>query len=116
MTICPKHWELLRDAIAVRGLSQFVAMSGAEAAKQLVDEVQGTTSQDVPYDPLMKAFTMICTNGLKCGGLYLMGADLCVLSELEAKTPAKAEEWITPCTDGILEDFKNHGWIKVQIQ
>jgi hypothetical protein len=111
MKMCQPHWEQLRKAIDERGLSGFINKSGEAATVEITSQIHGTEDKDRPYDPLLAANFAIWSNALKCGGLYLMSGGYCPLCELEAHSPAKAEDWINPCTDSIQNEFMAKGWI-----
>lgn len=110
MQFCPKHWEDLKTEIIMVGLGRFIFKNGEQAAKHIEEQLKGLVDPKDPYDPLMSAHWAIMGNALRCGGLYMMSGDFCPLCELEAHSPAKAEEWITPCCQEILQDFKKNGW------
>lgn len=112
MKMCQPHWDQIREAIRVRGLSHLGASSGIEALERLNDELAGRATPDT-YDPLMDANNMIWSKALEFGGLYLMGqkddgSQYCPLCEVDIHTPARedgrpeAQHWIEGCTDTIL--------------
>jgi hypothetical protein len=116
MKLCQSHWSELKAAIEVRGLMPFVAKNGKEVVKEMINQIKIGEDYDKikPYDPLMSANMAIWEQGIKCGGLYLMQGELCPLCELEKNSTAKASDWINPCCDEILEDFKSKGWLSLQ--
>lgn len=76
--MCKEHWSELRERIAERGLNSFVATSGEEAARRMVEG---------GFDPLMGAHNRILENCLRIGGLGVMfasdgGQDVCMLCRL----------------------------------
>lgn len=120
MKICGTHWTELRAAIHMRGLSPFISEDGSTAfisqggaaAAEAIKEHANRADPTKPYDPMMSANFTIWSQALECGGAYLvMDAELCPLCELEAKTPAKASDWINPCCDALLKDFRKQGWL-----
>lgn len=113
MKMCDKHWQELRAAIELRGLSHLVAGTGLEAAENLKKEFQG---EETTYDPLMAATMGIYAAALENGGLYLMhlkedGTEYCPLCEFESHSDEKAEAWINPCTDAIRKSCVAQGLV-----
>lgn len=112
MNICKDHWDKLREAIDLRGLSRFVAGSGEKAAAQLDDN---------SYDPLMAANFAIWNNALKAFGLSMMQehspCPLCIMDEhavecQDAECPRDSGmDWIIFAADGQLELAKQKGLI-----
>ena len=80
MRFCQPHWDALRAAIEVRGLTVLVSENGEEAAAKLAGALQEGPSID-NFDPLMNAQWLIATNAMqhisRAGGnpLYLMMSD-----------------------------------------
>lgn len=64
MRFCQTHWDKLRDAIKKRGVIEFVAIDGVEAAKQMQSEIQGERKTKQNFDPLMAAHWMIVNNAM----------------------------------------------------
>lgn len=106
--MCQPHYEQLKQAIRDRGLWPLVAQSPEAASANIEAQVNG--DQDPKnYDPLLNATMMIYHQGVKQGGLYMMTGDYCPLCELEAHTTwGKAAEWISGCTDAVLEYCRTH--------
>jgi len=71
--ICGAHWNDLKKAIDMKGLSSFVSPDGHAALDEMLKEREA--DEDYPYDPLLAANNMICNAALKAGGLYLMGVN-----------------------------------------
>lgn len=109
--MCAAHWSELREAIEVRALSPFVNQSGEAAATEIVSGASGTRDKSRPYDPLLSANMSIWAHAVHCGGLYLLHGELCPLCEMEQNTIGKAADWINPCCDEILADFRTKGWL-----
>jgi len=110
MRMCTEHWEQCQQAIKDRGLWHLVAESGDEAAKLLIAQVEGSaTKRD--YDPLMDLNTMINSNAIQCGGLYLLSGDYCPLCEAIKHTENDEidEEWINGASDAILQYCEENG-------
>lgn len=81
MKICKDHWQMMRDAVEERGLSNLVAKSGEAAidneVRQLEEHQQtGEVSEETlkeTFDPLISMNWHWCNNALRNGGLYIMG-------------------------------------------
>ncbi len=70
MRICKEHWQMMRDAVAVRGMDALVAADGEEAMQSVVIELRGGKAK---FDPLMSLNWHFTGEAMRCGGLYLMG-------------------------------------------
>jgi len=68
MKFCMNHWSKLREAIKVRGLSEFVAIDGKEAATQMMEELKGAAKTRKNFDPLMAAHWAIANNAMEVLG------------------------------------------------
>lgn len=115
MRMCQPHWERLRDAIRERGMYEFVASSGKEAASEMVAQLDGTEDPETPFDPLMSAHWGITNQVLDRAGLYVMfpkedGSERCPLCEV-AEHGGKPDEWINGESDAILQHFREKGWL-----
>lgn len=64
MQFCQNHWDLLKKAIAARGLNDLVSASGQEALKRSVDQLEGVPDTKENFDPLMGAHNMILNNAM----------------------------------------------------
>jgi hypothetical protein len=111
MQFCAKHWVDLRTAIEDRGLLQFVNKDAISASKEVSAAFKKERDEKQPYDPLLSANFAIWTNALRAGGLYMMKDEYCPCCELEKNTTLKAADWINPCCDYILADFRRKGWV-----
>lgn len=113
MKICQPHWDALKTAIDIRGLSHLVAKSAKDAVERLKDEVAGVETDDT-FDPLMAAHTAITCRALKCGGLYLMTGDFCPLCEAEKHggEPGLAQKWIDSCSDFMRKECAEKGLLQ----
>lgn len=85
--MCADHWSKLKAEVERRGLSQFIARDGAEAAKRMVGENETAAKN---FDPLMGAHNMIVSRALDILGLDLLcangdGTEKCPLCELQAR-------------------------------
>lgn len=107
MKICETHWSALKQAIDDRGLSGLVSKDGHVAVEKAEGQLQGDVSRDT-FDPLMNANFAIWSNGLRAGGLYLMGqkddgTHYCPICESEAHGGQPADWWINSAADEQLE-------------
>lgn len=73
MKFCQPHWDRLRAAIDVRGLSHLVAKDGADCAGRLQRELREGKPIVDEYDPLMSCHWMIFNEALRQGGMGLLG-------------------------------------------
>lgn len=62
MKFCTAHWDALRKAINVRGLSDFVSADGKEAINREVGSLQGKKVTRANFDPLMSAHWTLVRN------------------------------------------------------
>jgi hypothetical protein len=124
MHICALHWDKLRAAIKERGIDHLVARSGKEVIDAAVEELQGG---DPSFDPLMSCNYMIWNQGLKMGGLYLMGqksdgSEYCPICEAlvhMAPPPGMTKEqqersWIDGPADMALDECRKRGLVPVK--
>lgn len=122
MQFCQPHWDSLKGAIDERGISRFIAPDGAAAGKEAAAQIEGTTDPKVAPDPLMQAHWMITGRVLDIVGLGLMNNECCPicaideghcpLCEVEHGAGAgSALAWIHGCTDDILAEFQEKGWV-----
>lgn len=78
MRLCQPHWDSLREALDVRGLTGLVAENGEEAAVKTRRQLEGEDTID-SYEPLIEATMAIGSNVMdiisSAGGdsLYLLG-------------------------------------------
>lgn len=116
MKFCQPHWEELRAAIQTRGLNHLVARSGEEATQRLRDELEGTADNKT-FDPLMAAHNQITARALEAGGIELLSSGDCPLCFIELGVKngtgqdGAATNWISGCTDSILEYCTTAGLI-----
>lgn len=76
MKMCAEHWKLCREAIALRGLEALVSRDGAELVERLEQQLRsGDPAAPGSFDPLMSLNWHFMNEALRCGGLYVMGAD-----------------------------------------
>lgn len=121
MKICQPHWNKLRAAIKDRGIDHLGAKSGKEAVEDALTELRGG-EQD--FDPAMACNNMIWSQGLKMGGLYLMGtkddgSEYCPICEALDKMsppPGSTREdcerwWIDGPADAALEECRRRGLV-----
>lgn len=109
MKPCQNHWDALRLAIDKRGLSQFVAKSGQEVARKMVDE---EADKKANFEPLMGAFMNIVQNAVRIGGMYLLADDFCPICESEKNGGPPADWWIDNAADNELQRAVELGLIK----
>ena len=76
MKFCEPHWSALRAAIDTRGLSQFIAKGGAEAARRMEAEIKGATTGST-FEPLMSAHWRIVQVLTEIGGAEVLIQDGC---------------------------------------
>lgn len=117
MKICPDHWAIMRQAIETRGLMGLVAKDGAQAADNMVTELKGG---EPPFDPLMSLNMHFWNEGLRCGGLYMMGQDehgneICPVCEfVKHAKDFDAQKSIDGIADQIRAYCVEKGWVHVQ--
>lgn len=117
MQFCKEHWAALRAAIDERGLASLVAKSAQDAHASAVRQLDGSDDPKGDFDPLMNAHWAIFSNGLRCGGLYLMGHDdngdeycpLCELKKNITERPNPDVEWIRLAADEQLDNARELG-------
>lgn len=124
MKMCAEHWQKLRAAIEVRGLSHLVARSGAEAVQNTVLELEGREAEAY-FDPLMAVHNMIWSACLSALGLGLMMVDeqgnhLCPLCTILPDYPpipeghrykSKESYFIDGPADAVLELARAKGLV-----
>lgn len=114
MKFCPPHWEKLRAAIELRGLTPFCATTDSELQRRMGagPEVAPTSA----FEPLMGAHNAILTNTLRIGGMELFGptangenggewCPICFLKTCpcgDPECPPKFEAWIDRAADDML--------------
>lgn len=64
MKFCINHWTALREAIKVRGMSEFVALDGAQALDMAKQEMAGVPKTRKNFDPLMASHWAIANNAM----------------------------------------------------
>jgi hypothetical protein len=115
LKICEEHWNKLRAAIELRGLSRFVA-GGAQKAVNLL---ASSASFGDTFDPLMAANFAIWNNALEAFGLNMMVEDapcpLCLMDKHAAECTEpdckknSGLDWIEFAADGQLEVARQKG-------
>lgn len=124
MKACQRHWDMLREAIRVRGLEDLVAKDGEQAIKNVVSELEGTANARSTFDPLMAAYFMIVNNSLAyCGPVLMMpnedGSQKCPICFIQQEHDKvclepqceKFETWIERSADGALDAAKKLGLV-----
>lgn len=111
MNFCLSHWEELKDAIAERGLMQFVADSGPALVEHVVRDIKGENTV-IDFDPLLGSSICVHRLAANVGGIAaLMTADpetgrpMCPVCFL------KGFDWINAAADGALEEAKERGLV-----
>ena len=111
MNWCDSHWQKLRAAIELRGLSKFIATDGSQAAQNMRDQLDGEKEK---FDPLMGSWIRINTTFLEspnCAGRF-MACPLCCLED--DGRPELVDNWIDGCTDAALQYAIEQDLIKAQ--
>ncbi len=98
MRMCPNHWNDLKTAIDIRGMTHLIKTS-TNTIERLKDQQMGVETKDT-YDPLMSACMMIYNKALECGGLYLLSGEYCPLCELNLHGGTSIV-WIDGATNSI---------------
>lgn len=65
MKFCQNHWTALRNAIKVRGMSEFVALNTEQAVAQAREELAGVPKTRKNFDPLMASHWAITNNAME---------------------------------------------------
>lgn len=100
MKFCQPHWDALRAAIDVRGLSHLVGKSGEVAAERLAREASGAATPS-DFDPLMGAHNAITAQFLKDVGLEGLSQGCPVCSVGKYSTDC-VMNWINGASDDAL--------------
>lgn len=128
MKVCQPHWTELKEAIAARGLDQFVARDGAEVARRMAADGAAAEAAKASFEPLMGAHNAILSNALRIVGtdVFLLNEDgsdrcpLCYLGKVEVELVAehgresvglRTETWIGRAADDMLAHAKALGLI-----
>lgn len=90
MKFCMKHWNALRDAIKIRGMSEFVALDGAQSLEMAKDEMKGVPKTRKNFDPLMASHWAIANNAMTT--LANLGQNPLILLTADPEHP----EWECP--------------------
>lgn len=118
MRICQPHWQLMRDAVEVHGMSGLVARDGESAVENAVADLQQEPDPEHKrFDPLMSIHYHFTNNAIRCGGLYLMGqredgendGHYCPVCEFEKHMPGFVAK---PEIDKVAEQMA--GWCREQ--
>lgn len=112
MRICQPHWNRLREALALRGLSHLGAKTPQEAFAAVVTELEGRGAEN-DFDPLLLCNNMIFSEGLRRCGLVLMDPQpddthLCPICESQRQY---GEWWINGPADAALEEARRLGLV-----
>ena len=117
MNVCQKHWNVLREAVKVRGMDHLVAKSGQEAAQAMVDELNGTKTLD-QWDPLMAMHFNLGGKIMERVGLAALQPGFCYgcaiqdsydsfdnHPELGPRPPEALDfqGWVDSCADAMLK-------------
>lgn len=104
---CKPHWLALREAVKSRGMERLISKGGEAAARQAADELRvGNARDSEGFDPLLRAWGMINSQGLKMG-MGLVECPLCFVQRHHdaCKQPNCAkplpEDWISGVTDSL---------------
>lgn len=121
MNVCQEHWDLLRAAVEVRGMTHLVARSGQEAAADMVAQLEGRSSLD-NWDPLMAAHWPLAGKIMERVGLAALALDFCYLCAIQqsydwydkedVERPPEAlapQGWVDSCMDAMLEYAREQG-------
>lgn len=104
---CKPHWDLLRAAVADRGLDKLGAQNAREAHAELVGQLEGEQGN---FDPLLGSWNRINLQMLENVGLRAIGrCPLCIL--VEDGRPELVDNWINGVTDGALAYAREHGLV-----
>lgn len=76
MKFCQPHWDICRQTVEAYGMVGLVAKSGGEAVDCMKEDIESCgKSSDENFDPLMSLHWHFINDALRCGGLYLLGAN-----------------------------------------
>lgn len=113
MQVCQHHWDMLREAIAERGMADLVASSGQEVALRMASD---------GFDPLVVSHNLILKNLADRAGagiLMIDGCPLCEANEAHAEgcqdpdcRPNWYDAWIDNAADDALTEAKRRGLIE----
>ena len=111
MNWCQPHWDKLRVAIEVRGLSKFIAKDGVQAANNLADDFN---NDDPTFDPLMGSWLRINNQMLESPLLNgrILECPFCIL--INDGRPELVDDWIDGVTDAAVMYAIEEGLIKGQ--
>ncbi|HEY5201629.1 MAG TPA: hypothetical protein VIJ31_12065 [Acidothermaceae bacterium] len=119
MKFCQPHWDALRAEIADRGLGQFVASGGHDAARRMKAELMEASAAS-NFEPLMGAHWAILKNLTASRGFAIMlidGCPLCAANEqhlaectdAECGQPAYYDKWLGRAADDQLQIARDMG-------
>lgn len=115
MNWCKPHWDQLREAIDIRGLSGFGAQTGVDAAKEMASQIEGKPEA---FDPLMGCWTRLNAKMLeslktqgRCDFTLMLTCPMCVL-QMDGQ-PHLIDNWINGCVDCALQYAHEKGLIAV---
>jgi hypothetical protein len=119
MKICQEHWNKLKQAIELRGLSHLVAGNAEKATQMLLAQSDPTASFKDTFDPLLAANFSIWNNALEAFGLEMMAegapCPLCLMDDHAEKCTEptckknSGSDWIEFAADGQLEVAQQKG-------
>lgn len=113
---CKKHWEMMEQALAVRGMDHLFSNSGDEAEQQFKE------AEGVPWamtDPLLEAFTMMAAQAISNGipedqinefaGKQI--CPVCTAMKMIVNTTPEATEthWTGGLADFLLSEYRERG-------
>lgn len=117
MKFCQDHWDRLREAIKERGLGEYIAEGGHEAASRMAGQVDARKVTKANFEPLMGAHNAILSNAMGLVGLEVFAdgaggphlCPICYLNETHAREckdpkctlgPTGFDAWIDYAADG----------------
>lgn len=109
MKFCMNHWTALREAIKVRGMSEFVALNGEQSMRQTIEEFRGVPKTRQNFDPLMACHWAIINNAMTTlaqmgqNPLILLASDL---EHPELECPICRLNWLCAEHDKICHNPK----------
>lgn len=108
MRICEKHWQMLRDGIASRGLQGLVSTSGDDLGSRIERAISGEATVAGAYDPLFSVSMTINRAALETGGLYLLSGDYCPICEaMKGLANVPLENGDIPGAEWVENDWIN---------
>lgn len=115
MNWCKDHWNQLRQALKDRGLDQFGAKDGHDAAAAIAAQIDGGEEK---FDPLLGSWSRInatmaesLTNQGRAGELLQLKCPLCIL--VEDGQPQMVANWVDGVSDQAKKYAIDQGMLKV---